>query len=225
MAQERSPFFEFEKSGYADGQALAPYTSGQWETFPHTDRGVELFEDQWFPTQEDWILLDKEIRKYGLYNAYLTAVAPTGSISYINHATSSIHPIVSPIEVRKEGKLGRVYYAAYGMTAENMDLYPTAYALGYKPIIDTYAVAQKHVDQSQSLTLFFPAEGTTTRDLNRAYTYAWSRGRVPGPNGGLAIEDPAVSWKSGFIKSLYYTRISQAALTGTEVEGCVSCAI
>lgn len=47
---------------------------------------------------------------HGLYNQNLQAVAPTGSISYINHATSSIHPIVARIEIRKEGKLGRVYY-------------------------------------------------------------------------------------------------------------------
>lgn len=47
---------------------------------------------------------------YGLYNQNLQAVPPTGSISYINNATSSIHPIVSRIEIRKEGKIGRVYY-------------------------------------------------------------------------------------------------------------------
>ena len=38
--------------------------------------------------------LNEDIIKHGLYNSYLLAVAPTGSISYINEATSSIHPIV-----------------------------------------------------------------------------------------------------------------------------------
>ncbi len=52
--------------------------------------------------------------RYGIYNRYLQAVPPTGSISYINHATSSIHPIVSKIEIRKEenraGVLPRAIY-------------------------------------------------------------------------------------------------------------------
>ena len=56
---------------------------------------------------------------HGLYNQNLQAVPPTGSISYINNATSSIHPIVSRIEIRKEGKIGRVYYPAPYMTNDN----------------------------------------------------------------------------------------------------------
>ncbi len=60
---------------------------------------------------------------HGLYNQNLQAVPPTGSISYINHATSSIPPIVSCIEIRKEGKIGRVYYPAPYMTNDNLDYY------------------------------------------------------------------------------------------------------
>lgn len=42
--------------------------------------------------------------RYGIYNQNLQAVPPTGSISYINHATSSIHPVVSKVEIRKRVK-------------------------------------------------------------------------------------------------------------------------
>ena len=42
---------------------------------------------------------------------------------------------------------------------------------------------------------------STIRDVNRAQIYVWCKG----------------------IKTLYYIRLRQAALTGTEVEGCVSC--
>lgn len=232
IAEERGEtFFEFEKSGYhsADGEAseaLWHYTEGIWLTTPQTERIQEMFEQYGHhaPTVEDWKILDKQIQTHGLYNAYLSAVAPTGSISYINHATSSIHPIVSKIEIRKEGKIGRVYTAAPGMDSDNMDYFTDAYELGYKPLIDTYAVAQKHIDQSQSLTLFFK-DKTTTRDLNKAYIYAWSRGRAKNEFGEIAVEDPRTAWKSGFIKTLYYTRIRQAAMEGTEAFGCVSCAI
>ena len=146
--------------------------------------------------------LRDHVREHGMYNAYLQAVPPTGSISYINNSTSSIHPIVAKVEIRKEGSIGRVYYPAYGMTNDNLEYYEDAYDIGYEKIVDTYAAATQHVDQGLSLTLFFP-EGTTTRALNKAQIYAWRKG----------------------IKSLYYIRIRQNALMGTDVEGCVSCAL
>ena len=102
----------------------------------------------------------------GLYNRNLQAVPPTGSISYINNATSSIHPIASKIEIRKEGKIGRVYYPAPYMTNDNLEFYRDAYEIGPEAIIDTYAAATEHVDQGLSLTLFF-RDTATTRDINR----------------------------------------------------------
>ncbi len=49
---------------------------------------------------------------HGLYNRNLQAIPPTGSISYINNPTASIHPIISKIEIRKEAKIGRVYQSS-----------------------------------------------------------------------------------------------------------------
>src|SRR5699024_192992 len=154
------------------------------------------------PTQDDWRELAAEVAEHGLYNAYLQAIPPTGSISYINNSTSSIHPIAAKIEIRKEGKIGRVYYPAAFMTNENTEYYQDAYEIGYEKIIDTYAAATQHVDQGLSLTLFFPSTATT-RDVNRAQIYAWRKG----------------------IKTLYYIRLRQMAIEGPEVEVCVSCAL
>ena len=112
--------------------------------------------------------------KYGLYNRNLQAIPPTGSISYINNSTSSIHPIASRIEKRKEGKLGTVFYPAPHLTDENKEYFQDAYEIGPQKIIDVYAAAQQHVDQGMSLTLFFPSDATT-RDINKAQGYAWSK--------------------------------------------------
>ena len=57
-----------------------------------------------------WAQLRDDVMRYGIYNQNLQAVPPTGSISYINHATSSIHPIVAKVEILKEGKTGREVY-------------------------------------------------------------------------------------------------------------------
>lgn len=203
LARERNQRFAgFEQSRYASGEYFSPYLEGDWQ--PKTEKVRELFARAGIvlPTRAMWQQLRDDVMRYGIYNQNLQAVPPTGSISYINHATSSIHPIVSKIEIRKEGKTGRVYYPAPFMTNENLALYQDAYEIGPEKIIDTYAEATKHVDQGLSLTLFFP-DTATTRDINKAQIYAWKRG----------------------IKTLYYIRLRQLALEGTEIEGCVSCAL
>ena len=201
IAKERGETFEgFENSKYASGEYFDKYTDRAWE--PTTTRVRELFDQAGIalPTQEDWRELKAKVLAEGMYNQNLQAVPPTGSISYINNSTSSIHPIASRIEIRKEGKLGRVYYPAPFMNNENLEYFQDAYEIGYEKIIDTYAAATQHVDQGLSLTLFFK-DTATTRDINRAQIYAWRKG----------------------IKTMYYSRIRQLALEGTEIEGCVSC--
>ncbi|NYD76333.1 ribonucleoside-diphosphate reductase alpha chain [Arthrobacter cupressi] len=191
-------FGGFEDSKYASGEFFDKYTEQEWA--PETERVRELFAGHHIPTQDDWRELKASVMEHGIYNQNLQAVPPTGSISYINNSTSSIHPVAAKIEIRKEGKIGRVYYPAPYLTNDNLDYYQDAYEIGYEKIIDTYAAATQHVDQGLSLTLFFK-DTATTRDINKAQIYAWRKG----------------------IKTLYYIRLRQLALEGTEVEGCVSC--
>jgi ribonucleoside-diphosphate reductase alpha chain len=200
---ERGVSFEgFADSTYASGTFFDKYTNQSW--VPATDKVRGLFETSGvhIPTQADWDQLKASVMEHGIYNQNLQAVPPTGSISYINNSTASIHPIASKIEIRKEGKLGRVYFPAPFMTNDNLEYYQDAYEIGYEKVVDTYAAATQHVDQGLSLTLFFK-DTATTRDINRAQIYAWKKG----------------------IKTIYYIRLRQMALEGTEIEGCVSCAL
>ncbi|CAB5579815.1 class 1b ribonucleoside-diphosphate reductase subunit alpha [Providencia hangzhouensis] len=200
--ERKTAFVGFEHSTYASGDYFDKYINNIW--LPKTQTVQELFRRSGIeiPTREDWQALKQSVITYGIYNQNLQAIPPTGSISYINNSTSGIHPIVSRIEIRKEGKIGRVYYPAPFMTNENLEYYQDAYQIGPEKIIDTYAMATQHVDQGLSLTLFFK-DDATTRDINRAQIYAWRKG----------------------IKTLYYIRLRQTALEGTEVEGCVSCTL
>ncbi|WP_448256959.1 class 1b ribonucleoside-diphosphate reductase subunit alpha [Microbacterium aurum] len=199
IAIERGTAFDgFADSTYASGEFFDKYTDAAWE--PQTDKVKELFAGIHIPTQDDWRELKASIQEHGIYNQNLQAVPPTGSISYINNSTSSIHPIASKIEIRKEGKIGRVYYPAPFMTNENLEYYQDAYEIGYEKVIDTYAAATQHVDQGLSLTLFFK-DTATTRDINKAQIYAWRKG----------------------IKTIYYIRLRQMALEGTDMTECVSC--
>ncbi len=201
IAIERgSTFANFENSTYASGEYFEKYVTQVWE--PKTEKVKELFAKSGakIPTQADWKKLKTSVMAHGIYNQNLQAVPPTGSISYINNSTSSIHPIASRIEIRKEGKLGRVYYPAPFLSEDTWDYYEDAYDIGPDKTIETYAVATQHVDQGLSLTLFFK-DTATTRDVNRAQINAWRKG----------------------IKTIYYIRIRQQALLGTEVDSCVSC--
>jgi ribonucleoside-diphosphate reductase alpha chain len=204
LAKERGQkFFEFEKSKYADADYLSRKYNDPSMVEPNENTkaifakyGIEI------PTAEDWDDLAYEIEDHGLYNAYLQAVPPTGSISYINGGTSSIHPAVSAVEIRKEGKLGRVYYPTPGLTNENLPLFKDAYELGPNAVIDVYAAAQKHVDQAMSLTLFYK-NSDNTATVNRAMAYAYKNN----------------------IKSLYYARVRSDTLEGMNDTSCVSCTL
>ena len=201
IAIERGETFDgFEKSKYASGEFFEKYMYGDWT--PKTAKVQKIFADAGIhiPTDADWAYLAGNVKQFGLYNQNLQAVPPTGSISYINNSTSSIHPIASQIEIRKEGKMGRVYYPAPYLTNDNRQYFQDAYEIGPEKIIDVYAAATQHVDQGLSLTLFFK-DTATTRDVNKAQIYAWKKG----------------------IKTIYYIRIRQLALEGTDVSECVSC--
>ena len=141
------------------------------------------------------------ILRDGIYNQYLQAVPPTGSISYINHATSSIHPIASKIEIRKEGKIGRVYYPAAYMTNENLEYFRDAYEIGWRAIVDTYAEATQHVDQGLSPDAVLPGQGHHAR---------------PQPGADLRLAQ-------GHQNPCTTSASASRRLEGTEVAGCVSC--
>lgn len=214
-------FYGFQKSGYADGSYFESYKENI-KTRDQIESNIvrELFKDIHIPSINNWDNLAASVAEYGLYNAYRLAVAPTGSISYVNEATASIHPIIQKIEDRVEGKRGKVYYPAPYLEDGALQYYESAYDIDQRKIIDVYATAQKHVDQGLSMTLFTSSEfkegmyewktdekygnKKTTRDLNILRNYAWKKG----------------------MKSVYYIRTFTA--DGDEigsVNDCVNCSI
>ncbi|MCY8549468.1 class 1b ribonucleoside-diphosphate reductase subunit alpha [Bacillus haynesii] len=219
IARERGEtFFEFEKSKYADGTYFDMYLSTPDCEFKH-EKVKKLFEGIFIPKHQDWKRLKENVMRYGLYNAYRLATAPTGSISYINEATASIHPITQRIEERTEGKRGKAYYPVPYLSDDTIPYYKTAYDIDQRKVIDTYAVAQKHVDQGMSMTLFFREElpegmyewkadsdyptKKTTRDLSILRNYAWKKG----------------------IKSVYYIRTFTDDGDMIGANECESCSI
>ena len=91
IAKERKVTFDnFENSKYADGSYFDTYLNQEFA--PKNARVKELFDGIFIPTKSDWTSLKENVMKYGLYHQNRLAVAPNGSISYINDTTASLHP-------------------------------------------------------------------------------------------------------------------------------------
>ena len=216
IAKERGVTFDgFEKSAYASGTYFDAYTESDVEI--KSEKVKEIFANLPIPTAEDWKQLKADVMEDGLYHQNRLAIAPTGSISYVNETSASLHPITRLIEERQEKKTGKTYYPAPFLSNETLPYYKSAYDIDMRKVIDVYAAAQKHIDQGMSLTLFMRSElpeglyewkngrtrKMTTRDLNILRNYAWNKG----------------------IKSIYYVRTFTENNDEIGSNGCESCSI
>lgn len=216
IAKERKVTFDnFENSKYADGSYFDTYLNQEFA--PKNARVKELFDGIFIPTKSDWTSLKENVMKYGLYHQNRLAVAPNGSISYINDTTASLHPIINRIEERQERKIGKIYYPAPYLSNETLPYYKSAYDTDMRKVIDTYAVAQQHVDQGMSLTLFM-------RSTIPTGLYEWKNGRTDKmTTRDLSILRNYAHYKG--VKSIYYVRTFTDDASEVGANECESCSI
>ncbi|WP_270330284.1 class 1b ribonucleoside-diphosphate reductase subunit alpha [Lapidilactobacillus dextrinicus] len=212
-AERHETFYNFEKSAYADGSYFDQYL--QHSFAPTSEKVAELFKGIFIPGPDEWRELKAKVQKDGLYNEYRLAVAPTGSISYINDTSASLHPITRLIEERTEKKNGKLYFPAPLLDNETLPYYKSAYDTDMRKVVDIYAAAQQHIDQGMSLTFFIRStipDGLyewknepeqTTRDLSILRNYAYYQG----------------------IKSIYYVRTFTDDAQEVGSNECESCVI
>ncbi|WP_125764800.1 class 1b ribonucleoside-diphosphate reductase subunit alpha [Companilactobacillus hulinensis] len=214
IAKERNEnFVNFENSDYANGSYFDKYLKEDFG--PKSELVKGLFKGIKIPDQNDWANLKSDIQRDGLYNAYRLAVAPNGSISYVNNTSASLQPITRLVEERQEKKNGKLYFPAPLLSNDTIKYYKSAYDTDMRKVIDIYASAQRFVDQGMSLTLFVRSvipEGLyewktdpkqTTRDLSILRNYAYYKG----------------------IKSLYYVRTFTENNDEIGSNECESCSI
>ncbi|CAH0118535.1 Ribonucleoside-diphosphate reductase subunit alpha [Paenibacillus sp. CECT 9249] len=195
IAKERGiTFKDFDKSEYANGNYFDRYLNNDYS--PVTDKVKELFEGQEIPTKDDWQRLKEQVREHGVYHAYRLAIAPTGSISYLQSSTASIAPITQKIEEREYGDSKTIYPMPF-LSEENFFFYKEAYDMDMFNLIDLVAEVQVHIDQAIS-TILYVKDDLTTRDLAMYYIYAQKKG----------------------LKTLYYTRTKKKT-----IDECVSCVV
>ena len=195
IARERGVTFQdFHRSEYAKGTYFDRYLETDFR--PQSARVRGLFAGIDLPGPTEWRRLRDEVMRHGLYHAYRQAIAPTQSISYIQNATSSVLPVVAPIETRTYAN-STTYYPMPYLRPDNLFYYKSAYQMDQFKVLDLIAEIAAHIDQGVSTVLHVNSD-ITTRQLARYYLYAAKKG----------------------LKSLYYTRTNRLS-----VEECVSCAV
>lgn len=163
--------------------------------------------DLWGVTPSDeerWNLLRERIRKCGVRNSLLIAIAPTATIASIAGCYECIEPQVSNLfkretlsgeflqmnqyliaqlkeqglwsdEVRARLKLADGSVQQIAEVPEEVKLiFRTVWEIPMRSLIDIACDRNAYIDQSQSLNLF--AESPNIGKLSSMYMYAWKRG-------------------------------------------------
>ncbi len=181
---------------------------GAHPTFADTyaAQGILQF-DMWKVTPTNplrWEQLKAKIKKTGLRNSLMIAIAPTATIASITGATECIEPQVSNLfkretlsgeflqinpflisdlrdlnlwdeEMRKKIKMGEGSILGIPEIPERLkEIYRTVWEIPQRSLIDMAADRGPFIDQSQSLNLFL--ETPTIGKLSSMYQYAWKKG-------------------------------------------------
>ena len=153
-------------------------------------------------SDEQWLELDKEIKKYGIRNATTTCIAPTGTISMIASASGGIEPlfglvfsrlILDNTEMLEVNPIFKQYAAENGFYSEELmkqiaktgsvahienisdkvkHIFVTAHDVSPYWHVKMQAAFQLHTDNAVSKTVNFE-EHATRKDIEDTYILAY----------------------------------------------------
>ncbi|MGG7079371.1 ribonucleoside-diphosphate reductase subunit alpha [Clostridium sardiniense] len=172
IAKEKGSYSVFEGSDWENGDyfKIREYNSDRWNE------------------------LQAEVKKYGMRNGYLMAIAPNGSTATLAGTSEGVDPVISRFWL-EEKKGSIVPKTAPNLSEETYWYYNSAYNIDQEWCIKMNGVRQRHIDQGQSFNLYITTNYTMRAIMN------------------LYIE----ACKSG-VKSIYYVRSKSL-----EVGDCESC--
>lgn len=162
------------------------FSGSEWETGKYFDRR--------FYFDEKWQELRANVARNGMRNAYLLAVAPTGSTSIISGTSAGVDPIMNKyfLEEKNRWLIPRI---APGLSSETFWFYKNAHLIDQNYVVKSAGVRQRHIDQAQSMNLYVTTD-FTFRQILDLYISAYENG----------------------LKSIYYVRSKSL-----EIEDCDSC--
>lgn len=197
-SQEHLDFVDrvFETINYAAIEASADLAEekGSYALFEGSDWQTGTYFEKRGYEGKKWEALRRKVAEQGMRNAYLLAIAPTGSTSILAGTTAGVDPVMNKffLEEKKGSMLPRV---APELGPDTYWYYKNAHYIDQSWSVRACGIRQRHIDQAQSVNLYITNDYTLRQVLN------------------LYIE----AWEAG-VKTLYYVRSKSL-----EVEECESC--
>ncbi len=134
-----------------------------------------LVEKDLFDKGYDWDGLREKVKKDGMRNGYLMAIAPTSSISILVGTTQAIEPVYKR-KWYEENLSGQIPVVVPNLNAQTWQYYTPAYEVEQTDIIKAAAIRQKWIDQGQSTNIFMSLDKASGKYLHEIYTLAWKLG-------------------------------------------------
>ena len=168
LALEKGKYPEFDGSKWSQG--IFPIDLANENAKKLVGRGG-LFEDN----ACDWDALRAKVKKDGMRNGYLMAIAPTSSISILVGTTQTIEPVYKR-KWFEHNLSGMIPVVVPNLSPDTWQAYVPAYELDQRLLIKAGAIRQKWIDQGQSLNIFITLDKALGKVLNDIYTLAWELG-------------------------------------------------
>lgn len=187
------------------------YKGSKWDRGLLPQDTVDLLEEERGEKIEverggvlDWTPVRESIKKHGMRNSNVMAIAPTASTANLAGCIPCVEPIYKNIYVKSNKEGDFVVVNKYlvedlkrlGLWSRDMlnkikfhdgsiqniaelprDIrkkYKEVFEIDSRWLIDAAARRAKWIDQSQSLNIFF--RGTSGKELSEIYFYAWKKG-------------------------------------------------
>lgn len=147
---------------------------GAYPAFPGSDWETGKYFDLRGYDSPEWQALKEEVRKHGVRNGYLMAVAPNGTTAIVGGSTASVDPIYRREYVEEKGTY-RIMIVAPDLSPETMWYYKSAHEIDQKWTIKQAAARSRHIDQSTSLNLYVRND-IKAKDLLDLHLMAWKSG-------------------------------------------------
>lgn len=199
----------FEKISYAGILASSNLAKsrGSYSAYSGSEWSKGIFfgkDDAWFKANssmyDKWSELLSLVKKQGMRNGGLFAIAPNTSTSLLCGASASILPIYKKFFIDKASN-GAVPVCPPNLNSETFWWYTENPNLDQLKVIDVVSEVQKWVDQGISMEIVLNIQkGISAKDIYNYYLTAWKKG----------------------CKTVYYVR--SITLKADNSKECVSCA-
>lgn len=186
LALEKGIYPTFEGSKWSQG--IMPHD--------HAPQTVNALVDKdLFDAGYDWDALRQKVKRDGMRNGYLMAVAPTSSISILVGTTQAIEPVYKR-KWFEENLSGLIPVVVPKLSPETWSYYTPSFEVDQLNVIRAAAIRQKWIDQGQSTNIFMSLDKASGKYLHEIYTLAWKLGlkstyylRSQSPEAANDVED------------------------------------